>query len=172
MKIAKVRDVKTPVRGTSKSAGIDFFVPNDFERVTLHVAEDLLIPSGIKASIPENFMLMAAEKSGVVTSYRAALLAGRTPKPGAFESIIVLGAKIVDEDYQGEIHIHLINAGRVPVTIEPGMKIAQFILVPVSYEDIEVVSEIELFSKSSERGDGGFGSTDQIELEPVEQDAL
>lgn len=157
MKFAKVRDVKSPVRGTSKSAGLDFFVPNDFEELTLPIAEDVLIPSGIKAKIPENFMLMAAEKSGVVTSVRACLQAGRTPKEGAFESIIVLGAKIVDGDYQGEIHIHLINAGRAPVTIKPGTKIAQFILVPVSYEELEEVQESELFDEVSSRADRGFG---------------
>lgn len=159
MKIAKVRDVKTPERGTEKSAGIDFFVPNDFIEKVLPPGRDMLIPSGIKADVPEGFMLMAAEKSGVVTSKEACIFIGRTPKPTAFDSIVILGAKIVDEDYQGEIHIHLINVGRKPVVINPGTKIAQFILVPVSYENIEVVPEDQLFSKVSDRGDGGFGST-------------
>lgn len=159
MKIAKIRDVKTPERGTNKSAGIDFFVPNDFVSQILPPQRDLLIPSGIKANIPEGYMLMAAEKSGVVTSYNAAVKAGRTPKPTAFRSIIILGAKIVDEDYQGEIHIHLINAGNEYVTIKPGMKIAQFILVPVSYDNLELVPEDELFDEVSDRGNGGFGST-------------
>ena len=67
--------------------------------------------------------------------------------------------KIVDEDYQGEIHIHLFNAGIGAAYLKPGMKIAQFILVPVSYEGLEEVSEAELFSRSSERGDGALGST-------------
>ena len=159
MKIAKVRDVKTPERGTDKSAGIDFFVPNDFIEKVLLPQCDMLIPSGIKAQVPEGFMLMAAEKSGVVTSKQAAVEAGRTPKPTAYTTIVILGAKIVDEDYQGEIHIHLINAGNEYVTIKPGTKIAQFILVPVSYENIEIVPEDQLFSEVSERGDGGFGST-------------
>ena len=157
MKVAKVRDVKTPERGTAKSAGIDFFVPNDFVEKVLPPQCDMLIPSGIKAQVPEGFMLMAAEKSGVVTSKRAAVEAGRTPKPTAYTTTVVLGAKIVDEDYQGEIHIHLVNVGNEYVTIKPGTKIAQFILVPVSYQDIEVVPEVELFSETTERGEGGFG---------------
>lgn len=159
MKIAKVRDVKTPERGTDKSAGIDFFVPNDFIEKILPPQRDMLIPSGIKAKVPEGYMLMGAEKSGVVTSRQAATLAGRTPKPTAYSSIVILGAKIVDEDYQGEIHIHLVNVGNEYVTIKPGTKIAQFILVPVSYDDIEVVPETELFSEKTNRGEGGFGST-------------
>ena len=172
MKIAKVRDVKTPERGTEKSAGLDFFVPNDFNEVILAPQCDLLIPSGIKAKLPKGYMLMAADKSGIVTSYQAAVKAGRKPKPTAYDSIITLGAKIVDEDYQGEIHIHLVNVGNVPVIIKPGMKIAQFILVPVSYDNIEVVPEEQLFLEITKRGDGGFGSTDKNEIEPLDNDVL
>jgi dUTP pyrophosphatase len=159
MKIAKVRDVKTPERGTEKSAGIDFFIPNDFKTINLGAQCDILIPSGIKANIPKGYMLMAADKSGVITSREAAIRAGRTPKPNAFSSVITLGAKIVDEDYQGEIHIHLVNVGCYSVVITPGMKIAQFILVPVSYDTIEEVPEAELFAEVTKRGSGGFGST-------------
>ena len=159
MKIAKVRNVKTPERGTPKSAGIDFFVPNDFVEQVLTPQRDILIPSGIKANVPENFMLMAAEKSGVVTTKNAAIQAGRKPKVTAYNTVVVLGAKIVDEDYQGEIHIHLVNVGNEYVIIKPGTKIAQFILVPVSYDTVEVVPENELFDEASDRGDGGFGST-------------
>src|SRR5574344_2040609 len=159
MKISLVRDVKLPNRGTDKSAGIDFYVPNDFKVTVLYPQQDLLIPSGVVANIPKGYMLMAADKSGVVTSKNAVIVAGREPKPGAYPSVVTLGAKIVDEDYQGEIHIHLVNVGRYPVNIYPGTKIAQFILVPVSYDSVEVVPREELFTESSDRGDGGFGST-------------
>lgn len=161
MKFAKVRNVKSPERGTGKAAGIDFFVP-DFgngKGFIVHPGFDVLIPSGIKMNIPEGYMLMAADKSGVVTSKWACIGANRTPKADAFESIVILGAKIVDEDYQGEIHIHLVNVGRAKVHIKPGMKIAQFILVPVSYEGLEEVPEAKLFSQTSERGEGALGST-------------
>ena len=39
------------------------------------------------------------------------------------------------------------------------MKVAQFVLTPVSYEGVEVVDEEELFNQATERGKGGFGST-------------
>ena len=159
MKILKVRNVKTPNRGTSKSAGIDFYVPYDLPyAVRIQPHRDFLIPSGIKASIPEGYMLMAADKSGVVTTSTAVKLIGRTPKKNAFDCCVIIGAKIVDEDYQGEIHIHIINTGDDEVVIEPGTKIAQFILVPVLYDCIEeVADENELFKATSERGEGGFG---------------
>lgn len=160
MKFCKIRDVKSPVRGTGKAAGIDFFVPNFGSKgFIVNPGTDLLIPSGIKMEIPEGYMLMAADKSGVVTSKWACLGAGRTPKSEAFESIVILGAKIIDEDYHGEIHIHIVNVGRTKVYIKPGMKIAQFILVPVSYEELKEVPEAELFNKPTERADGAFGST-------------
>lgn len=161
MRISKVRDVKTPERGTGKSAGIDFFVPNFENSLVLRPHSDLLIPSGIKAELPKGYMLMAADKSGVVASRYACIAAGRKPKDDSFPSAVIIGAKIVDEDYQGEIHIHLINTGCDTITIKPGTKIAQFILVPVLYDNIEVVPENELFSEITERGAGGFGSTNK-----------
>lgn len=163
MRYSKVRDVKSPERGTSKSAGIDFFVPNEGINYVLFPGQDALIPSGIVAEIPEGYMLMGADKSGVVTSFEARLMAGRGIV-NAFPSPVIIGAKIVDEDYQGEIHIHVINvggAGSIPITITPGMKIAQFILVPVSYDGLEEVPREELFTEKSERGDGCFGSTNR-----------
>lgn len=159
MKYCKVRDVKSPVRGTGKAAGIDFFVPNSFEKMTVLPGRDVLIPSGIKMEIPEGYMLMGADKSGVVTSKWACIGANRHPKPDAFNCPVIIGAKIVDEDYQGEIHIHLINLGTECIYIKPGMKIAQFILVPVSYEGLEEVPKAELFSRPSDRGEGALGST-------------
>ena len=158
MKYAKVRDVKSPERGTGKSAGIDFFVPNDFDAI-LYPHKDILIPSGIIVEIPENCMLMAADKSGVVTSKHAIKSNGLIPKNEAFDGSIIIGAKIIDEDYQGEIHIHLINTSNYPVRILPGRKIAQFIIVPIIYEDFEQVPKGRLFTRASERGAGAFGST-------------
>ena len=159
LKFAKVRDVKSPEYGTKGPAGIDFFVPNDFEPIVISPQNDLLIPSGIKANIPHGYMLLGADKSGIVTSKFAYGRTERKPKPEALRSPIIIGAKVIDEDYQGEIHIHLINVGDEQVLIKPGMKIAQFILVPVAYAELEETPNGELFTEATERGTGGFGST-------------
>jgi dUTP pyrophosphatase len=141
MKIKLIRDVKPPSRGTSKSAGLDFFVPNDFQSYPLHPGESILIPSGVKTQVPEGYALIAFNKSGVATKLR-----------------LSVGACVVDEDYEGEIHLHLYNTSpHTVVTIEPGMKLTQFILIPVNYQNVEIVNEFE--SRQSERGSGGFGST-------------
>lgn len=163
LKFSKVRDVKSPERGTARSAGIDFFVPNNFFTTQLEPHEDLLIPTGIRVSIPEGFMLLGADKSGVSTSKQAIVDAGRSPKNSAFASPTIIGAKIIDEDFQGELHIHIINLGAFPITVKPGMKISQFILVPVDYCALEEVPDDQLFSEESERGSGCFGSTNRCE---------
>jgi dUTP pyrophosphatase len=144
MKFLKIRDVKSPSRGTSKSAGIDLFIPNDFEYQTLNPGDSILIPAGLKANVPENYAFIAFNKSGVSTKKHLAV-----------------GACVIDEDYQGEIHIHLYNFGNDPVTINPGDKIIQCVLVPVLYENVEIVeTEEQLWEgKITERGEGGFGST-------------
>lgn len=161
LKFSKVRPVKSPERGTGKSAGIDFFIPDTFQTSTLQPGYDILIKSGIKVNIPEGYMLMAADKSGVVTSCQACVDAGIKPKPASFGSSVIIGAKIVDEDYQGEIGLHLINVGEFPIILRAGTKIAQFILVPVDYCSLEEVPEKDLFTEKSERGTGGWGSTDK-----------
>ena len=142
MKLSRIRDVKLPTRGTQRSAGIDFFVPNDFQTTVIEPGGAALIPSGIKAQIPEGYMLTAFNKSGVAT-----------------KQTLIRGAEVCDEDYQGEIHIHVINVGKVPQTVTPGQKLIQFILVPVFYDTVEDVTVDELFTSQTERGAGGFGST-------------
>lgn len=150
----KVRPVKSPIRGTAESAGIDFFVPDDFVETIVEPGSSILIPSGIKCAYPSGYALILFNKSGIATKYKLTSL-----------------ACVCDSDYQGEIHISLINIGQETVTISPGMKIAQFILVPVSLaEPKEIQDENELWhkwslmtlarlDKGSLRGEGGFGST-------------
>ena len=144
MKIAKTRDVKTPTRGTIGSAGIDFYVPNDYPNSLRRIApgERFFIPSGIKANVPEGFALIAFNKSGV-----------------ALKKGLMVGACVVDSDYQGEIHLHLVNTSTHDVTIEAGEKLTQFLLIPVNHCVVDEVDESELFDDETERGSGGFGST-------------
>jgi dUTP pyrophosphatase len=142
MKIQKLREVKTPSRGTRVSAGLDFYIPNDYilEPKDIAPGESLLIPSGIKAHIPTGYALIAFNKSGVAT------------KQG-----LHVGAAVCDEDYEGEIHIHVTNVTNKVQTIQPSQKIVQFILLPILYSSVEVVDELQ--DRNTERGSGGFGST-------------
>lgn len=158
LRFAKVRKVSTPSRGTKGSAGLDFYVPADFKSVTLYPGDDILIPSGIMADIPEGYMLLGVDKSGIATSAKAKANARKCSDTDD-KPCLIIGAKLVDEDYQGEIHIHIINVGRTPYKVVPYAKIAQFVLVPVLYaEPVEVPAD-QLFNAPTERGTGGFSST-------------
>lgn len=141
MNISICRPVKTPTRGTSYSAGLDFYVPDDFQPVSLKKGEAVNIPSGIKADIPDGYALVAFNKSGVA-------LRG-----------LSVGACVVDSDYQGEIHLHVINIASDEIAIKPGDKLVQFLLLPVALPVVKVIPEEELFGETTLRGDGGFGST-------------
>ena len=152
MKFTKIRDVKSPKRANSTDAGIDFYIPNDWEdtdiaanQKTILPGESVLIPSGVKVNVPEGFALVAFNKSGVAT------------KKG-----LQVGACVVDCGYQGEVHFHLTNVGGQASQIEPGQKIIQFLLLPLGKPSIEEVSSDLLFASESSRGEGGFGSTGEI----------
>ena len=140
MKILKTRNVKLPSRGTPSSAGIDFYTPNDFETASLKPGQSVLIPSGIKVQVPRGYALIAFNKSGV-----------------AVKQCLSVGACVVDEDYEGEVHLHMINTSDKDQVITTGQKLVQFVLIPVAYFDIEEVEELQ--SRNTERGEGGFGST-------------
>ena len=142
MKICKIRDVKDPVRANTTDAGIDFFVPEDFEERIIEPQESVLIPSGVKVNVPEGHALIAFNKSGVATKKN-----------------LQVGASVVDCGYQGEVHIHLTNVGFEPTKIDPGDKIIQLVLIKLGDPSIELVPETELYESESDRGSGGFGST-------------
>lgn len=145
LRFSKVREVKTPTRGTPGSAGIDFFVPSDFNKgYTTKVPPGAAcnIPSGIKANVPDGYALVAFNKSGV-----------------ALKKNLMIGACVVDSDYQGEIHLHVINAGVHDASINSGEKLVQFLLLPVNHCGLEELPESELFDEQTERGSGAFGST-------------
>lgn len=177
-----VRNVKEPCRAHPQDAGIDFFVPIDLtvqdmqeknplvsssypryitedgsnivEAIVLKPGQRVLIPSGVKMKVPDGYMLMYDNKSGVAS------------KKG-----LVIGAKIVDIGYEGECHLNLINTSNETTSINAGDKICQGILVKIGFHlPKRVENEAELYGDShSARGDGGFGSTDKQEKMCVDE---
>ncbi len=81
-------------------------------------------------------------------------------------------AELIDEDYQGEIHINVVNTGTNPVVIRPGDKIAQMIITPVYIADLEMKNSAdEVFTEETVRGEGGFGSTNKNDAVEVKAEA-
>lgn len=169
LKYTKIRNVKNPNRGTPLSAGIDFYIPesNDFYvklqlidnksdniklsepikvvgSYTLKPGESVLIPSGIKTYFTPEYALIAFNKSGIASKYS-----------------ILVGAEVIDQDYQGEIHFDLKNVGNKDIKLHPGDKITQLILVKIGLDEPQYVeTEEELYNNTkTQRGEGGFGST-------------
>ena len=139
---SRVRDVSLPTRGTAGSAGIDFYVPNDSCEYVIEAHCKAIFPSGIYADIPKGFILKAEDKSSI----------------GLEKGLKYIGG-VIDEDYQGEIHICVFNTGNEKVIIKPGEAIIQFLLMPVHIGGIvEKPLEI-LYTSQTERGTQGFGST-------------
>lgn len=149
-----------PVRGHSTDAGLDFFVPectpifvSDFKEknpdveitelgIILRPHQKVLIPSGVKIDVPIDHALIAFNKSGVASKLGLDLL-----------------ASVVDHGYQGQVHLSLYNTTTENIKIPFGMKIIQFVLLPIKTPSLQWVPENEIFQELSERKDGGFGST-------------
>ena len=144
-KYAKIRDVKTPARANPGDAGVDFYVPADFEEIQLMHGQSVKIPSGIKIEVPIGYAMIMHNKSGVAANKNLDVM-----------------ACVIDHGYSGEVHINIINNGAAPQTIRPGDKIVQGIVLPIITPILEEVPEDALYSEvhvASARGDGGFGST-------------
>lgn len=127
-----------PQRGTPKSSGIDFFSPVS---VVIKARQDALIPLALKCILPRGYDLVVHDKSGVSTKKK-----------------LKVGAKVIDNDYRGIIHVHLFNLSDQDVMVVPGDKIAQGILRKVEYADCIEVDEGTI-TDDTQRGSGGFGST-------------
>ena len=61
----------------------------------------------------------------------------------------------IDADYRGEIGVIVVNLGSEPFTFNRGDRIAQLVIAPVAMAELEIVDSLS----STERGEGGFGST-------------
>jgi dUTP pyrophosphatase len=144
IKFIKIREVKTPAYGTDGSAGIDFFVPEDFKPHHLTPGHGILIPSGIKTNVPDNMVLIGFNKSGVASKKK-----------------LQIGACVIDSDYQGEIHLHVFNTSNDDIIeINPGDKLVQYVLLPYVHAILkECLTIEEVFPHTTVRGEGGFGHT-------------
>ena len=126
-----------PARATPGSAAMD---------VRACIDSPLHLAPGQSAFVSAGFALHLGD-SGV-----AALL---LPRSGLGAKGLVLGNLIglIDSDYQGPITMAMWNRGAEAITIQPGDRIAQLMIVPVLQPEFEIVDDF----LASERGAGGYG---------------
>lgn len=112
------------------------------EDIVLHPMQRLLISTGLRMAIPQNYEAQVRSRSGL------------TVKNG----VIVLSPGTIDSDYRGIIAIPLANLGDEDFVIHRGDRIAQLVFQKVEKVWFEDVGSIEALGLT-DRGEGGFGHT-------------
>ena len=131
-------DAVVPGRAYSGDAGLDL---SSCERVELAPGERALVPTGIAVAIPEGYAGFVQPRSGLAAKHGISIV----NTPG-----------LIDSGYRGELQVALLNTDlRETFVVEPGMRIAQLVVLLVP--GIELVEVDEL--PESERGARGFGSS-------------
>lgn len=134
------RDFPLPSYATEGSAGLDLRALLD-EPLTIKPGETVLIRTGLAIYIGDpNLAGLILPRSGLGHKHG-----------------IVLGnlVGLIDADYQGELMVSCWNRGQDVFVMQPGERLAQYVLVPVVQAEFEVVDEFQ----ASSRGAGGFGSS-------------
>jgi len=127
-----------PVRAYDGDAGLDL---SACERVELGPGERAVVSTGFAVAIPEGHAGLVLPRSGLAVRHGI----GVVNAPG-----------LIDSGYRGELKVVLLNTDRTArFVVEPGMRIAQLVVVPVAMTEPEEVSELP----ASERGERGFGSS-------------
>jgi len=133
------KDLPLPAYATSQSAGMDI-VAAISEPIVLNTGDSAMVPTGISIALPMGYECQVRPRSGLAAKNGVTVL----NSPGT-----------VDADYRGEIKAILINHGKLPFTIERGMRIAQIVIARYEQAAWNICDELD----ETSRGAGGFGST-------------
>jgi dUTP pyrophosphatase len=127
-----------PSRAYEGDAGLDLAA---CERVELGPGERAVVGTGLTVAIPDGHAGFVQPRSGLAARHGITIL----NTPG-----------LVDAGYRGELKVVLLNTDRAePFVVEPGMRIAQLVVLPVALPEPREVAELP----DSERGEKGFGSS-------------
>ena len=137
--VINVSPYELPSYATSNSAGLDLRA-NIKKPLYLSPFQRILIPTGLKISLPEKFEGQIRPRSGLALKHGITVL----NSPGT-----------IDADYKGEVGVILINLSDEKYKIKPGERIAQMIISSYSNVKWKLVDDIG----QSKRGKSGFGST-------------
>lgn len=134
------KEIPFPSYATAGSAGMDLRACVD-EPVTVAPGQRVAVPTGFAIALPDpGWVALIYARSGLAVKH------GLAPAN-------CVG--VVDSDYRGEIVVALQNYAGEEYTIQPGERVAQMVIAPVTQARINVVEELD----ETARGAGGFGST-------------
>ena len=126
---------KLPTFAHATDAGMDLYC---VEELTLSSGERGQVRTGIALGIPEGYVGLIWDKSGV------------SHKRG----IKTLGG-VIDSGFTGEVLVGVLNTGEGPQTFSVGDKVAQILIQKIEHPDVVEVASLE----NTVRGAQGFGST-------------
>ena len=139
VKVIKEEGVELPKYESIGAAGMDVRA-NITKPIVLGSLKRVLIPTGLKVSIPQGYEIQVRPRSGMALKHGITLM--NTPAT-------------IDSDYRGDIGLIVANLSDVDYTIQPNERLGQFVLNKVEQIEWEVVETLD----ETERGAGGFGST-------------
>lgn len=140
VKFKKLRpEAQAPQYQTPHAAGADLYAALE-KKIRIYSRATKFIPTGIAAEIPEGYVGLIFARSSLACKNGIA----PANKVG-----------VIDSDYRGEIMVALHNHSLNDVTIHPGDRIAQLVIVPYLAVDFCETDELS----ETVRADGGFGST-------------
>lgn len=125
---------------TPGAAGLDLHAAGPAD-VVLAPGERRLVPTGIAVAVPVGFEAQVRPRSGLAHRHGVTILNA----PGT-----------IDSDYRGEVQVLLVNLGSEAAVLRAGERIAQLVFAPVAHVAWREVTELAV----TDRGSGGFGSTD------------
>lgn len=134
MKITLDKGAHMPERAHDTDAGIDL---KALEGGVIPQHDSCVFRTGVHIELPHGYAGLLVSKSGLNVKHD------------------ITSTGLIDEGYTGEILVKLYNHSDSYFVVNEGDKITQLVIIPVAYERLEVVEDLD----DSERGDGGFGST-------------
>lgn len=136
IKIKKLKpDAVLPNYAHAGDAGMDVYASED---VHIKKGERVKVPTGVAMEIPEDYVGLVWDKSGLSMNHGLKTLGG-----------------VIDSGYRGEIIIGIANLSNEDYMIGKGHKVAQILIQKVEASTIDEVEELS----DSHRGEKGFGST-------------
>ena len=136
LKVQLLRDgALAPAKHHLGDAGMDLYA---YEGIELKPGDRVKVSTGVALAIPEGFVGLIWDKSGLSNTHGLKSLGG-----------------VIDSGYRGEIMVGLINLSSEVYRIEKGHKVAQLLLQKIEHMEVRLVGELD----ATVRGDGAFGST-------------
>ncbi len=136
VKIKKIKEnAIIPKYAHKGDAGMDLYSTEEY---TLKPGEGVLVSTGVSMAIPEGYVGLIWDRSGLAAKNSIHVLAG-----------------VVDSSYRGEVCVVLKNLGNEEFKVNKNMRIAQMLIQPVAPVIIEESDSLE----ETSRNEGGFGST-------------